>query len=55
MAISKFGNVPLVIKRLISELDTSSIYYEKNKEELERAYRTASRAFTDIINYNITY
>ena len=55
MAISQLGHIPIIIKRLISELDTSSLYYEKNKKDLERALRVTQRAFTDILNYNITY
>ena len=55
IAINKFGNVPLTIKRLIEELDTSSIYYEKNKKNLERAYRISSRAFNEILSYEVIY
>lgn len=54
-AISKFGNVPLTIKRLIAELDTSSIYYEKNKKDLEKAYRISSKAFNEILSYEVIY
>lgn len=55
MAKSQLGHIPVIIKKLISELDTSSLYYEKNKKDLERALRVTQRAFTDIQDYDITY
>lgn len=55
VAVNKMGNVPYVIKKLIDDLDKSSIYYETNKENLEKAYKIASEAFFMILQYNTTY
>ena len=53
--ISQLGHIPVIIKRLISELDTKSIYYEKNKKDLEKVYRITNRAFSDTLSYEVIY